>query len=55
MNPAWLRSIKNVTDGSIGINTLAGGLSSGNLYSGSSITPTSSDFMGDWRSVDSWM
>lgn len=47
--------------GAIRNNTLSGGelgitAPTGiNTYSGSSVTNTNSDFLGDWRSADSWM
>lgn len=49
-------SPRNITDGSITINTQGGNSNSwgGNTYSGSAVTNISSDFLGDWRSADSW-
>lgn len=48
-NPVALRSVKGMTGN-------ADGNSSGiSTYSGSDLTNTSGDFLGDWRSADSWM
>lgn len=46
--------------GDVSNNVLSGGELGGpaaglSVYSGSSVTNTSSDFLGDWRAADSWM
>lgn len=47
-------TVQNISEETVSVIRLPGG-GGPNMYSGSSLTNTSNDFLGDWRAVDTWM